>query len=103
MLFSGFWSENAALFESLMEIHSNPQIPYYGFKVQRPCLWKGVHFNSFAKIKGQPDVKLVKETSADGSVHSTQGVIQKEDILIVVHSPSQAQPCPLTSTSWVND
>ena len=26
------WSENAALFERLMEIHSNPPILYYGFK-----------------------------------------------------------------------
>ena len=25
------WSENAALFERLMEIHSNPPILYYGF------------------------------------------------------------------------
>ena len=32
MLFSDVWSENAALFERLMEIHSNPPILYYGFK-----------------------------------------------------------------------
>ena len=31
MLFSDVWSENAALFERLMEIHSNPPILYYGF------------------------------------------------------------------------
>ena len=27
------WSENATLFERLMEIHSNPPIIYYGFNV----------------------------------------------------------------------
>ena len=32
MLFSGVWSENTALFERLMEIHSNP-ILYYGFNI----------------------------------------------------------------------
>ena len=31
MLFSDDWSVNAALFERLMEIHSNPPILYYGF------------------------------------------------------------------------
>ena len=30
--FSDVWSENAALFERLMDIHSNPPILYYGFK-----------------------------------------------------------------------
>ena len=30
-LFSDIWSENAALFERLLEIHSNPPILYYGF------------------------------------------------------------------------
>ena len=25
------WSENAAIFERLMEIHANPSILYYGF------------------------------------------------------------------------
>ena len=29
MLFYDVWSENAALFERLMEIHSNPPILYY--------------------------------------------------------------------------
>ena len=33
MLFSDVWSENAALFERLMEIYSNPPILYYGFKL----------------------------------------------------------------------
>ena len=28
------WSENAALFERLMEIHSNQPILYYGFNVE---------------------------------------------------------------------
>ena len=32
MFFSDVWSENAALFERLMEIYSNPPILYYGFK-----------------------------------------------------------------------
>ena len=27
------WSENAALFERLMETHSNPPILYYGFNI----------------------------------------------------------------------
>ena len=31
---SDVWSENAAMFERLMEIHSNPPILYYGFKMQ---------------------------------------------------------------------
>ena len=30
--FSDVWSENAAHFERLKEIHSNPPILYYGFK-----------------------------------------------------------------------
>ena len=32
---SGLWSDNrpTALFERLMEIHSNPSILYYGFKL----------------------------------------------------------------------
>ena len=30
-MFSDVWSENAALFERLMEIHSNPPILYNGF------------------------------------------------------------------------
>ena len=33
MLFSDVWSENATLFERLMEIHSNPPILYYGFNI----------------------------------------------------------------------
>ena len=32
MLFSDVWSENAALFERLVEIHSNPPILYFEFK-----------------------------------------------------------------------
>ena len=32
-LMSGLWSENAALFERMMEIHSNSPILYYGFKL----------------------------------------------------------------------
>ena len=32
MLFPDVWSENAALLERLMEIHSNPPKLYYGFK-----------------------------------------------------------------------
>ena len=32
-MFSDVWSENAELFERLMEIHSNPPILYYGFKI----------------------------------------------------------------------
>ena len=35
-MFSDVWSENAALFERLMEIHSNPPILYYGFKITMP-------------------------------------------------------------------
>ena len=31
-MFSNVWSENTALFERLMEIHSNSQKLYYGFK-----------------------------------------------------------------------
>ena len=31
-MFSNVWSENTALFERLMEIHSNSPILYYGFK-----------------------------------------------------------------------
>ena len=31
-LFFDVWSENAALFERIMKIHSNPPILYYGFK-----------------------------------------------------------------------
>ena len=31
-LFSNVWSENTALFERLMEIHSNSPKLYYGFK-----------------------------------------------------------------------
>ena len=34
-LFSDVWGENADLFERLVEIHSNPPLLYYGFKV--PC------------------------------------------------------------------
>ena len=34
MLFFGVWSEIAALFERLTDIHSNPSIAYYGFKVR---------------------------------------------------------------------
>ena len=34
MLFSDVWSENAALFERLMEIHSNPPILYFGFNTK---------------------------------------------------------------------
>ena len=34
-MFSDVWSENAALFERLMEIHSNPPILYYGFNFFR--------------------------------------------------------------------
>ena len=32
MMFSDVWSDNAAVFERLLEIHSNPPILYYGFK-----------------------------------------------------------------------
>ena len=31
-MFSDLWNVNAALFERLMAIHSNPPILYYGFK-----------------------------------------------------------------------
>ena len=32
-MFSEVWSENAALFEIFMEIHSHPQTLYYGFSL----------------------------------------------------------------------
>ena len=32
-MFSDVWNENTALFERLMEIHSNPPILYYGLIV----------------------------------------------------------------------
>ena len=35
-MFSDAWSENAALFERLMEIHSNPPILYYMYGFN-PC------------------------------------------------------------------
>ena len=35
-LFSNVWSENTALFERLMEIHSNSPKLYYGFNF-KPC------------------------------------------------------------------
>ena len=39
-LFSDLWSENAALFERLMEIPSNPPIQYYyGFQDNVEHLW----------------------------------------------------------------
>ena len=31
-MFSDIWIENAALYERVVEIHSNPPILYYGFK-----------------------------------------------------------------------
>ena len=34
-MFSDVWGENAVLFERLAEIHSNPPILYYGFKVPK--------------------------------------------------------------------
>ena len=62
-LFSDVWSENAALFERLMEIHSNPPILYYGFndKTFVSCVyeWKchlkvkvlhWVHFTIFSAM-----------------------------------------------------
>ena len=39
-LFSNVWSENTALFERLMEIHSNSPKLYYGFKI---CSHKHTH------------------------------------------------------------
>ena len=32
---SDVWSENAALFERMIEIHSNPPVLYYGFKDEK--------------------------------------------------------------------
>ena len=42
MLFSDVWSENAARFERLMEIHSNPPILYYGFNTLgvKTCMFR---------------------------------------------------------------
>ena len=45
-LFSNVWSENTALFERLMEIHSKSPKLYYGFKAMimivifRVCMWR---------------------------------------------------------------
>ena len=60
-MFSDVWSENATLFERLLEIHSNPPILYYGFKGKNqlersPTIWlaenqKGVLFNKAKKKK----------------------------------------------------
>ena len=38
-LFSNVWSENTALFERLMEIHSNSPKLYYGFKSYFPVIF----------------------------------------------------------------
>ena len=37
-MFSDVWSENAALFERLMKIHSYPPIPYYGFNISHNAI-----------------------------------------------------------------
>ena len=51
-LFSNVWSENTALFERLMEIHSNSPKLYYGFKTRGSpsftrtlSFWFCSHFN----------------------------------------------------------
>ena len=46
---SDVWSENAALFERLMEIHSNPPILYYGFLKQTKKTKENLGFISNAK------------------------------------------------------
>ena len=56
MLFSDIWSGNAGLVERLMEIHSNPPILYYSFKVMwyhrsifsfmLKLAWGEEHYNS---------------------------------------------------------
>ena len=38
-MFSNVWSENTALFERLMEIHSNSPKLYYGFKKKKKHLF----------------------------------------------------------------
>ena len=43
-MFSNVWSENTAVFERLMEIHSNSPKLYYGFNVDMHCL------NCFAEL-----------------------------------------------------
>ena len=59
------WSENAALFERLMEIHSNPPIQYYGFnywdkpvsdsfyKIVQRIIWKLQLFLNLAVTRGR--------------------------------------------------
>ena len=49
-MFSDVWSENAALFERLMEIHSNPPILYYGFKKKHSYKEKKIIRNEETKI-----------------------------------------------------
>ena len=41
-MFSDVWSENAALFERLMEIYTNPPIIYYGFKSLVKCVYSSI-------------------------------------------------------------
>ena len=57
-MFSNVWSENTALFERLMEIHSNSPKLYYGFKVFQNakvvinCLYLFLHYIYFMNRYG---------------------------------------------------
>ena len=66
-MFSNVWSENTALFERLMEIHSNSPKLYYGFK---PTMQKTT-FNINMQEDGIP---CVLHTEAESNVTCTRNM-----------------------------
>ena len=68
-LFSGVRSENAALFERMMKIHSNPPILYYGFNFMTPIRMR---FNTDTQtIETSPKLIINIDRESKLGEHST--------------------------------
>ena len=100
-MFSNVWSENTALFERLMEIHSNAPKLYYGFKTMKQTIGYSIRFTR-EKDKSIPAYShtsflIVIHPSATEAIHAIenwQNIAQRSN------SNSKTTTYPLNSDHW---
>ena len=79
-MLSYVWSENAAFFVRLMEIHSNPPILYYGFYLDFTNLGEDASVLHDVLVGGEQDVELDgAQADGDGAAHLGRALVRDLD------------------------
>ena len=91
-LFSDVWSENAALFERLMEIHSNPPILYYGFNplTMMPEKSQAGVYGDCVLYQNAKGIQRVNSLLINGNHVSTNHIFRTE-MFVQWNSPDQSE------------